>query len=117
MSTEGRFRGLLLIREHLHLAGAGVVVAADMEHLVACAAALLVAVPGHAVASPVEVGELLGIKVQQVAGRRVLLAVIGLLGLESRGLGDAGPAERETHGGAGNAEVSGDADGRLALPP
>jgi hypothetical protein len=117
-SLEKGCRGaLLLVRQHLHVAGPGVVIVADVKHLIARLAILVVPDACGSVAHLIEVGQLLGVEVEEVAWSFVLIAVRRLLLLEGRGPGNPCLPQPEPHGGPGHAQLRGDPDRRLAPPP
>jgi hypothetical protein len=92
------------------------IVAADVEHLVARAAILRMTNTCSPVSHLIEVGQFLRVQVQEIARSPVLIAVRRFLILERGSLGDPSLPEPETHGGAGDAQRGGNLDRRLALP-
>jgi hypothetical protein len=73
---------LLFVWQHFHVTGTGVVVVADVQHLVTRLAVLVVADACGAVTHFVEIRQLLRVQVEQVAWGVVLVTVGWLLLLE-----------------------------------
>jgi hypothetical protein len=92
------------------------VITAYMEHLVASPPVAMMPDAIGAMPRGIEVGQLLGVKVEQVAGSCVLIAVVRLFLLERSGSGDPRPPEPEPDRATRDSKVPGDPDRRLAQP-
>jgi hypothetical protein len=93
------------------------VIAADMQHLIAVAMISLVPDAGSAVAHLVEIGQFLGVEVKEIARSVMLIPVVRFLFLERSWLGGAGLPKPEPYGGAWHPQLPGNPDRRLAPPP
>jgi hypothetical protein len=88
-----------------------------MEHLVPRSTAVLPSITGDPVANLVEVGKLLGIEMEEIAGCFMLIPIVRFFFLEGGQLGSPRLPKPEAHGGAWHTQLPGDADSRLAPPP
>jgi hypothetical protein len=92
------------------------VIATDMEHLIAAPLVPRVANAGSAMAHLVEVGELLGVEMEEITWGLMLIPIVRFF-LDKRGRqGSTGLPEPKAYGRAGHAKLPGNPDRRLALP-
>jgi hypothetical protein len=92
------------------------VIAADMQHLIAVALVPLMPDAGSAVAHLIEIGQFLGVEVEEIARSFMLIPIVRFFFLEGSRLGSAGLSKPEAHGGARHPQLPGDPDRRLAPP-
>ena len=107
---------LRLVGVHLHEAGPGVVVDGDVGELPAGAFDRVAPVAGHAVARTHDAAELLGVDVQHLAGRRVLVAHDRAHRIERLQARQAQPSQQAADGRDAAAHELGDAAHRHAQP-
>jgi len=93
------------------------VIAADMQHLIAVAMVPLMSDAGGAVAHLVEIGQLLGVEMEEIARGFMLIPIVRFFFLEGSRLGSPCLPKPEAHGGAWHPQLPGDPDRRLASPP
>jgi len=93
------------------------VIAAHVQHLITLTFVPPVADAIGSMSHFAEVGEFLGIQVEEIPRCLVFVAIGRLFLPEGGGLGRAGLAQPEPHRGPGNSQLCCDPDGRLAPPP
>jgi hypothetical protein len=92
------------------------VIAADMQHLIAVALVPLMPDAGSAVAHLIEIGQFLGVEVEEIARSFMLIPIVRFFFLEGSRLGSPCLPKPEAHGGAWHSQLPGDLDRRLAPP-
>jgi len=93
------------------------VIAANMQHLIAVALVPLMADAGGAVAYLIEIGQFLGVEVEQIAWGFMLIPIVRFFFLEGSRLGSPCLPKPEAHGGSWHPQLPGNPDRRLATPP
>jgi hypothetical protein len=92
------------------------VIAADMQHLIAVALVPFMSDAGSSVAHLVEIGQFLGVEVEEIARGFMLIPIVRFFFLEGSRLGSPCLPKPEAHGGAWHPQLPGDPDRRLAPP-